>query len=125
MIAVILILALAVAGCIWLRAAWVRLDRIEAEAAEDYDAVCGMIRDVRGEIAAEIRKVYVAIAEARRTTNGDYADLLNQITELREIERGLVEYLDDVPQNFAFHKAGVTYQLHLPERLRMVLTREG
>lgn len=48
-----------------------------------------------------------------------------RLRDQAQVLSGLVAFLDDVPQNFAFHKSGVTYKLHLPDRLRMVLSREG
>lgn len=125
MIAVILILAVAVGGIVWLRAAWVRLDRIEEDNRGHRDRQDKKLRQTRDELRLELATVHKLLATIRRTTLGDYADLLQQITDLREIEKALTDYLDDVPQNFAFHKAGVNYQLRLPERLRMVLSREG
>lgn len=38
---------------------------------------------------------------------------------------GIVEFLDDVPQNFAFHKVGINYQLKLPDTLRMNLKSQA
>jgi tartrate dehydratase beta subunit/fumarate hydratase class I family protein len=124
-IAVILVLVLAVAGVIWLRAAWVRIDTAEKERVADREQILILLEGTRLELLGQIELVVRDAAHIRLTHNGDYADLLQQLTDLREIEQGIVAYLDDVPQNFAFHKAGVTYTLRLPERLRMVLSREG
>lgn len=124
MIALIVVLAFAVGGIIWLRAAWIRLDETERVQHEQHQHVLTLIEGVRVELLDKLVLVARDAAHMRQTHNGDYADLLQQLIDLREIEAGIVAYLDDVPQNFAFHKAGVNYTLRLPERLRLVLTRE-
>ena len=129
MIVVLLIAVLAVAGAVWLFLAWKKIDQIEAAGYAERE----ILREL---LLAEIHRAehridlvlsahtYEQTVQRERLTD-ELAVRDRQLADQNDILRGIVQFLDDVPQNFRFDRAPETvYRLRLPDRLRMELTSQ-
>ena len=127
MIPLLVIFAVAVAGAIWLFLAWRKIDQIEATGSAEREILRELLlaeihrAEHRIDLVLSAHTFEQTVQRERLTDELAIRD--QQLADQNDVIRGIVQFLDDVPQNFAFHKAGLHHKMVLPDRLKLTLTR--